>query len=247
MLEGLAGEVLPLFKANSELHKKASRFIKASAGLLDDSFAIDCECTALDKAQTLAERMAASLFPKAGDIPGRETRRFLSGITPKGLVFFESTLTLLCDRIFAVEDDYGGSASVIMSVLRARALEKGLDIITCPCALSPQRKIDHIIIPSLKLAVCTSNSYMPVETATERRIHARRFRESAKLREHRQRLSFNKKAAGELLAEACKLLGEAKSVHDMLEHFYVEAMDFSLADRMAAKIQKELAVRYGQA
>ncbi len=240
MLEGLAADILPLFKANKELHLKASRFIKATSGLIDDSFAIDCECTDLDKVQEFAERLSKSVLPSGENREGKETRRFLSGITPKGIIFFEHTLTLLCDRIFAIEDEYGGTSSVIMSVLRKNALEKGLDIITCPCAMSPSRKIDHIIIPSIKTAFCTSNSYLPVESVTERKIHARRFRNSSQIREHRQRLSFNRRAADELIKEACNYLSEAKEIHDMMESFYIKSMNFKKADEFAEKIASEL-------
>ena len=81
-----------------------------------------------------------------------------------------------CDTVLALEDDWGASSGMILSSLKELLLQKGYDCIICPSPLSPKRKIDHILIPALSLAVCTSSWLIPVHCATERRIHARRFR-----------------------------------------------------------------------
>ena len=46
------------------------------------------------------------------------------------------------------------------------------------------------------------------------------------LKAHRARLLFDKKAKDELLREAVSHLEKAKEIHDELESFYIEAMNF---------------------
>ena len=71
----------------------------------------------------------------------------------------------------------------------------------------------------------TENDYVRFES-DERRIHSRRFICLKKLHLSRERMKFNRKAANELLTSAAHTLAEAKSVHDKLEAYYIDAMDF---------------------
>ena len=41
-----------------------------------------------------------------------------------------------------------------------------------------------------------------------------------------QKIKFNKKVIKELLCTACETLAGAKAVHDELESYYINAMDF---------------------
>ena len=219
-------EILPLFNANSLLHKKASRLIKAAGRLLDDSFAVDCRCTDLDRAAEFAKKLADRVFGRERGKEGREKRRFLSGITPNGHTVFSDTPIKLCQKVITVEDAYGGASSIIMAVLRKRALEAGCTVYVCPCAIHPMRKIDHIIIPEKDIAFCTTGPGLEIQSQNQRKIHARRFKNTGELKEYSERLKFNRRAADELLKAACETLLEAKKVHDRIEGYYVSAMDF---------------------
>ena len=75
------------------------------------------------------------------------------------------------------------------------------------------------------LAVVTENSCIQFES-NARRIHARRFVATKQLHLSRERMKFNRKAANELLITAAKTLSTAKAVHDKLEAYYINAMDF---------------------
>lgn len=123
-----------------------------------------------------------------------------------------------------------------MTVLRKRALEAGCTIYVCPCAIHPMRKIDHIIIPEKSIAFCTTGPKLKIESQSQRKIHARRFKNTAELREYSERLKFNKRASDELLKAACETLYEAKKVHDRIESYYVSAMDFE----KCKKYQKDI-------
>jgi hypothetical protein len=237
-----AKELLPLFDQNAGLHQRASRFLNAASQLINDSFIADCECTDMEKAERSALRICKSYFP-AKNQTGKETQYFLSGITPDGFMFYEQTLEKFADKIVAVEDEYGATASVMMSVIRSYLLSSGYDIITCPCALSPQRKIDHIIVPEKGMAFCTTNWFLPLTVDTQRRIHARRFRDMEAIATRKQRLRFNRRASEELLDGACHYIHEARKVHDQMEEYYIQGMDFSLLDQKCEEVLRELEER----
>lgn len=248
--------LLSLYALNSSLHKKASRLIRAAGRLLDDSFAIDCRRTDLDKAADFARKLADRVFVEKNMAcdednrgsdgrrgEGREIKRFLSGITPKGTAVFSKTPKKLCEKVITVEDRYGGASSVIMSVLRERALREGLTVYVCPCALHPSRKIDHILIPQKNVAFCTVNRTLDIETDTSRKIHARRFKKEDRSGEYQSRLKFNAKASEELIGAASQILKQAKTVHDQIESFYITAMNFDGCKAYENRVVREISNR----
>lgn len=241
-LERKRDHLLPLYEQNKRLHQRASRFIAAAARLSDDSFTATCEVTDLKKAENVAMKLGEQMLAHLPE-KGMESRRFLSGITPKGLLMFEETLAHYAKQILVIEDEQGAASSVMMSVLRQLALERGHQVITCLCALHPSRKIDHLIIPTAQIAFCTTNSMMPITLDTGRRIHAGRFRDTAGYASIKQRLRFNRRASEELLDGACQLIAKAKEVHDQIEACYVEAMDFTLAQQHKERLVLELKQR----
>lgn len=250
-VESFAGkekELLAVYKENKQLHERASRYITAAGSLLSDSYKIAEDCTDQMKATRFGINLAKKMIPAAKksnfkNIQGKEWIRFLSGITPMGLVFYRSTLTKLCDNIVVISDDYGASSRLILSALRSTALELGWDVITCLCPFSPKEKIEHVIIPGLNLAFCTSNRYLQLEGTGERRIHARRFTDMTALRQKKQRLTFNRRASRELLEGAVELLSDAKKVHDNMEKYYIAAMDFDKAADIGDRVIESLLKR----
>ncbi len=234
-------KIISLFKENAAYHDRAKRYIAATGSLINDCYRLALDCTDTAKAAKFASAFARRELPSKKGC-GKESMRFLSALTPFGMMFFEDTLHEMCDRVIAIEDEYGATSRVIMSVLRSAALSSGYDIITCPCPMAPDESIDHIIIPEASLAVCTSNRWHKVEEAT-RHIHSRRFTDASALRSRKQRLSFNRRAAKELMISTCDILKEANTVHDRLEKFYINAMDFNGVQKIQCNIIQDLIER----
>ena len=235
LLHRQAPAVIAATDANKAMHARCRKFLGAAASLIGDSTRIAAECTDEAKAVRCAARIAAREFGPLSETPGREKRRFLSAVTPDGLITFHETLQALCPRIYAVEDDYGAASRLFFTELRQRALAAGLDIITCACPLAPYDKIEHLLVPSLGLGFTTSNPWHKADFPVYRRIHAARFTDAEKLRLKRQLLSFNRRAARELLGEAVAISAEAKALHDQLEGYYTGAMDFAAVDAVGER------------
>jgi hypothetical protein len=117
-----------------------------------------------------------------------------------------------------------------MELIRNEALARGYNIITCPCALHPDDKIDHILIPALRLAFLTDNSWHPVQIEGQQTVRCTRFVDNANLMPYRARLHFNRRAADELIQQAIALMAQAKSCHDELETYYRAAVDFEIVE-----------------
>ena len=238
-LHQYAPEILKATDACSALHARCRKFIGAAASLLGDSCRIAAECTDQEKIRRSAARIAAREFGVRSPAPGRETRRFLSAVTPQGIVVFHDTLQALCPRIYSIEDEQGASSRLLLDELRNRALEAGLDVISCACPLFPQEKLEHLLIPSIGVGFTTSGPWHKADFPVYRRIHAARFTDVDRLRARKQVLSFNRRAARELLNEAIAISAEAKRTHDTMEQFNMAAMDWEGATMLTEWIVSE--------
>lgn len=213
--------------------------------MLGDSYRIAAEHLDTEKVARYAARVARKEFGARKGTRGKESIRFLSAVTAEGVTAFTDTPQALCGRIYLIEDDYGAVSRLILNALRSHALEAGLDIISCYCVTSPFEKLEHVLIPQIGVAFLTSNRYHPFAVDCHRHIHAKRFMDMEALGAKRQRLSFNRKAIGELLGEASRLLGEAKTLHDELETCYTVHMNFDKVNEKTAHVIHSFLKLYG--
>lgn len=225
--------------ACAEWHRRCRQYLAASASLLESSRRIASRCTDKEKILRTARRLAARECPLTGK-RGSEDRRFLSAITPEGAVVLYSTLQALCPRVYVIEDEYGAAGNLLLQEIRRLALENGHHVVSCACPLASADKLEHILLPTVGVGFTLSNPWHRADFPVYRRIHASRFTDEDALQQKRQRLSFNRRAARELLSEAVTCAAEAKTVHDTMESFSVRAMDFAAVDRLREKVTAEI-------
>lgn len=211
----------------SSLHKSAVSYLYAAGSLITQLQGLAEEATDQRKVLHLAASIAEKEFPHSTGKRGNERVRFVSGITDRGLITFEETIATVAPKRYIIDDNWGSASALLLSSLRQLALESGLEVITCYCPLFPFTKLDHILIPALGLGFVTRNKLHPITLTGERTIHARRFTDREKLKAKKHRMSFLQRAASNMLLQATTLIGESKKVHDIMELFYITAMDFS--------------------
>lgn len=221
----------------SAIYDRAFRFLGAAGSLQADIARQAYECADLGKMERYATRLAKREFPPRRR-QGRESQRFLTGITPGGVVFYKDTVSSY-EKIFVIEDDFG-LGRFLLARIRAFALSMGYDVISCNCPMSPADRLEHLLVPALSIAFVTSNRFHKLDFKGCRHIHIRRFIDNETLKLRRQRIVFNRKAARELIAEAIKLLGEARASHDILKDIYASATDFSAVDHKADDLTARL-------
>lgn len=220
-------EIMDISRKISRCHEHCCRFLGAAGSLLSDTYRIALEATMPTKVKKAAARIVHNEFRGTPDGTAKESVRFISAVTNKGCVMFSETANTLCDRIWLIDDAYGASSRLLLGELRTLALEGGWDIITCYCPLSPFEKIEHLFIPSLRIGFMTQNLFMTPDVEPYKIIRSRRFTDPDLLKKSRKRIAFNKKAATHMIERAAALLAEAKNKHDILEDYYVKAMDFA--------------------
>lgn len=240
-LEKNSEVIKSLFFKYSGCHAKACRYLSAAAALIHNSMKTAEEGTDFERASAYAEKLANREFGRNTGKQPREKVRFLSAVTPQGINCWFSTIEELCDKVYIIDDDIGNVSKCILNVLRKKALEKGLDIITCHCVMSPFDKIEHLFVPQLRIGFLTSNRFHKMEfSKSAKRVKASRFTDFNKLYRKKQYLAFNKKASFALVGEAVTVLNEAKAYHDTLESCYIKQVDFEKMNVKTAEVLLKL-------
>ena len=235
-------EILKCQQENAEAHRRVRRFMGAAAALMADSTRLAGESLDRGKVIRAAERLAARELSDAPEDPDGLTgpqQRFLTAVTPQGIKTLFSTALSMCPRVFVLDDEHGVAAPLFLQTLQARAVAKGIPFYACPSPLFPEQ-LDHLLLPSLGVAILTSNRLHKVDFPVYRRIHAARFLDVDRLSRHKNRLGFNRRAAKQLLDEAVAAAVLAKSWHDKLEAPYIAAMDWEAAAGIEARLMRDL-------
>jgi len=245
MLHSCREEIVRLTRDVSRCHDYCCRYLAAGTALLGDSHRLALGCVDIPKLNGYLSRLSDKELKRkdAGTIAGKEKVRFLTAITGKEVVKHTDSAKTLARRIYLIGDEYGAVSRLMLHRIRADALAGGYDIVSCYCPLVPFDKLEHLFIPALSLGFMTSNRFhnFDLEISAYRIINCQRFTENERLKEHKKRMGFNRKAAVQMIAQAQTLLGEASSLHKELESYYTGATDFDKVDKLTEDLLAKLA------
>ena len=172
-------------------------------------------------------------FPKSKNGHKEISKRFLSGITPKGYITFKDTIYTLCDKVFVFKDEFFISP-FFMEKAADYLYNAGYDFYAFYSPISPC-EISHIAIPEASIALVTAEKGIDFEPVGAQKTHLKRF-----LNEDfsfiKNRMSFAKKIFNICVKEAVSSLIKEKALHDDLEEIYIEAMDFKKTESLVTKL-----------
>ena len=233
-------EICELTRKNKELHSKVADFMKVAAQFEMQGIVLCNSLVDRDKLERYAKRLASRCIPeRKSNESGISRKRFLSAITPDGIVVEYDSIVALAEKIITIKDENGIVAPYLVGYVGEYAVNMGYDIYKCYCPLSPESKVEHIIIPELKTAIFTENSYHLSIDECSNKIHATRFLDKEGYSRCREKLAFQKKAKKELIDEAVRKLSLALDVHNRLEEYYIKATDFEKINEISEKIITE--------
>lgn len=224
-----SGKIRHLNNRIGDYHKGAAAYIRAASALLDENLRYSKRYIKKAALASFAEKICAQL-PKGGYNP--EKVRLLSAVSVGEIKYFKETVSSLADKIYVLDDKWGGAAAFLMQSIEGAASLSGAQIVRCPCSIMPE-KTDHIIIPAAKMAVVTQNCFLPIDIG-EKKSAEKFYHQMPDTALLEERLLDAQK----LLQKACSLVNEAKLLHDKLEFIYVNAMDFSQMDGFFENIIK---------
>lgn len=211
---------------NSLYHRKASLYLSSAGTVYEDMWKTVSSHIKEEKIKSFAFRFVSrELKKKKNSEPGKKTRRYISGITPEGVVFRGGTFKALSLRIIGIKDEYSAVSPLITELIAEGAVRNGYDVILCPCVMKGENT-EHIIIPEINLSIVTVKKRHNMKILPDRLIHAERFLDTEEIARYKNKLSYSSKICDELIKESVFYLNKAKETHDKLEKCYIETMDF---------------------
>ena len=179
-----------------------------------------------EELSAIGECLALSILKPIGD-KGKECRRFLHALTPKGLYFCRKTPSALCPRVYVLKDNYF-LAPTVLEVVRKKALAQGQRCILCHAPLLPEGAPSHLLLPDAGVALVSESREMPYDEPCFCRIDL----DSTLPPPLRRDLESYARLLGTLTDRAVCHLREAKRLHDRIEQLCSPFVDFAAVDRL---------------
>jgi len=230
-----------LMQENKNCYERATRCLAASRLLREDLRTLLLPHTDLARLRRKAEgflRRELRGAPRGGHI----RRRYLSGATPKGLLLLEETVCALCSRRILLEDTWG-LAPLFLAPLVEYAQQEGIETVICCCPQDPGRSPEHLLFPTLDLALVRTAPQLLWTAPYTRRLRLDPLVAPSALQKHRQLLRTQRKLADSLFTEALSSIRSAKTLHDEIEAIYTPHVDFSGVEQEARRIADALLSR----
>ncbi len=164
--------------------------------------------------------------------------RIINALTPEGIIFHKESVYSQCEEIIVFKDDYSVLSPIIIKELSSFYKSEHKDIIKCKSFLKPNNITEHIILPENRKAFLTDNYNFNFNT-DKNLIHVSRFYKKSILNE-KSTLDSALKAKKNAIKTASEHLKTAKELHDILESYYIDAMDFDALNEYTSKTVKEI-------
>jgi hypothetical protein len=230
-LVGIKAHRQQIIDINAEVKRQFRRaygYISAAKNIMDDiteTFGL----TAGKAVDSVQARMISEkeLLKEAAGRPGKERKMFASAITPSGIVNYIDTLYGGEYKTYLMMSNMGAGVSGILTRIALEARERGFDTEQYYCPMEPEKRMEHLIIPGLKLAFLSENKYLSFDCRPDVIVDMTQYADPAFIGANEDALEFDAKEFDALMGEAVSTLRYAKEAHDEMEKYYIPNMDFS--------------------
>ncbi len=234
-------ELVRLVDLNSELFRQAYENFYAAKAFYEEMknyYGEGLDVQALD--QMTKELIKHLLGEEKKKETGKERHRFAAASTPEGIICFGEEIFGGQENKYKIQGRPGTGKSVMIQKIGTAALQKGWDVVFYHNHFDPN-EMDGIVIEKLNLAVFDSEVYQEKVFCSKDQIidtflsvSKRTYNDNKEKIEEAEKEYHKKREAG------LEKLKEAKEVHDRLEKYYVDAMDFAKAEKIEDAVLKEM-------
>lgn len=230
-------EIFKLIQEKKSAYQSAYQFLKAYGKVIEEIFAYSKK--ALNDQKMMHNiRIQCRYFFK--DEEENETKiRNIATICKDGICKFK-TFEKESDKIWIV-DDYMFTGFSYMDALELYAKQRNQSYFKSISPRSPNH-INAIYFPKAKTSFILGKRDYDEEIAGKEYhyINMKRFLDIDKISQGKKKIKFAVKCSDELLNGATQALKEAAHKHEMLEQYYVSAMDFQKIDHIQNEISREI-------
>ena len=216
------GKIARLYERYRQMYSEAYGFIAAA-----ESVGKSCTPTMIDPGnEAKLRRRVEALIEHHGtaSVRGKRRLRFYRALSSKGDIRLSGEIEKLCSRIIRIEDEWGTADKALHAAADA-AWRLGHEHIISLSPAAPEM-YEAVLLPGLDLAfTCEAFTFDTVQC-----IYPESDADKEKLKEGRRLVREGMKMKEKLSSFALERLYEANRLHDELEKYYIEKMDFAALD-----------------
>ena len=226
------------FDENQKYHNRVRCYAEAFASLNTDIYTLAEDCLNKDKLASYIKRLTKKLIPKAmPDGTGKIEFKQLSAFTTEN--YMTHPISGEYSKYFIKDDLFAGGDYFLKSIAEI-FINNGYDVTVSECTMLHNSTFEHLIVEQLGLVFITGNFFNGLVPENENIINFSRFYDKEMYSNKKQRINFDKKASLELAKEASVCLKTALDIHDELEKFYINAIDFESLNHFTAEFIESL-------
>ena len=234
-------EIIKGIEQNKSMSDAAANYSKALGLICDDTYARAEGLVDRQGLKEAAESFCDSLLKgrKKRSVKGKQTVRHLSAMTKCGYMTMPDAAES-CHRLFILDDELFAASSMFIDYIAARAMEYGFDIKLSPCILFGKPISEHLLIEEMDVALMTSNPLTQIVNEKADYIDCSRYYDKEQMKSHEKHFAKNHSLMNTLLDETREMLENVNRIHDEIEQYYTDAMDFDALDSLCEKICEEI-------
>lgn len=231
-------QIMQINQNKSFLYKSAFRYFQAASIISEEINSLYDQFIDYKKFNELCNEVINKLFPVYfwSGKKGRAVNIFSEAYTANG--FTSYTHTLQQDKkVWAVVGENTNYTSKLLEIIAEEAMKRGYDVECCHRPLAAE-KLQHICIPEMNLMIISTEN--PIHTGYEEIFDIHEIMDSDKLKTHISEIENNLYMHDLLINKALDKLNGAKKQHELLEVFYINAMDFKGVNNVFENILNKL-------
>ena len=231
-------DIVEINKEIGKTFKHAYRFFGAARCVHDDWTNCNQEALNMSKLNRFKENLKEELFIKPVSHMGFDRHLFATAFTPHGIVTFIDNLIEGYDKVYVLDGGPGSGKSNVLQYIAEEAGKRGYYVEVFHDPFIPER-YEHVFIPQLSFALVTSNE-INQKLIPGKQISMDDFANNGALAKYRSQVEEDKEFFYDLVNHGLDVISGAKKLHDDLEVFYIENMDFDKVNAKVAYVKNKL-------
>ncbi len=230
--------ILAVNKEIGNSFRRAYRFFAAAKSIYDDWYTFNNEALNLYELNILKENLKNRILPNTFSSLGKKRHLFATGFTPKGVITYIHNIVEDMSSVYVLKGSPGTGKTRVLEYIADEATRRGLDVEILHTPLNPE-KIEHLLIPELKVALVTSNEITKIEFHGEE-YDMDSLLDANYIEKKQDDIDDISSIFYILLQKGLDCIKIAKDLHDELEEFYVPNMDFNKADQIYEEVLNKI-------
>lgn len=190
-----------------------------------------------DKANEKANALIEEIFSRKPVI----RHMFASAITPEGVVNYIDNITDNISTRYIVKGRPGTGKSTLTQKVAQAAIDHGCNVDYYHCSFDPD-SVDMVVIPDMSIAIIDGTAPHVVEMSRDgdRIVDMMECVDPQVIAKNAQEIKEAEQQFDEEMRLAVAGISKAKKLHDDLETYYIDAMDFEAIDKKRDSIMNKI-------